>query len=62
MYVEKEVVAQQLVNTLDIQMAFAIKRMNLAEVWDQTMEFLSKIFFLQSNQLLKKTGILPSLP
>lgn len=61
MYVKKEVVAQQLVNILGMQMTFAIKPVNLAEVWDQIMEFLSKTFFLQSNQLLKKAAILPSL-
>lgn len=44
MYAEKEFVAQQLVNTLGIQMTFTIKPVNLDEVWDQIMEFLSKIF------------------
>lgn len=54
MYAEKEFVAQQLVNTPGIQMTFTIKPVNLDEVWDQIMEFLSKIFFFSVKSATEK--------
>lgn len=60
MYAEKENVAQQLVSTPDlgIQITFTICFVNLAEIWDQTMDCVSMLICLQSNQLLKEKGIL----
>lgn len=59
-HAEKGNVAQQLVNTPDlgIQITFTIRSVNLAEVWDQIMECVSMLIFLQANQLLKEKGIL----
>lgn len=49
MYAEKENIAQILVNTpyLGIQITFIIRSVNLAEVWDQVMECVPRLFFSQ---------------
>lgn len=59
-FMHAENVAQQLVDTpyLGIQITCTIRSVNLPEVWDQIIECISVLIYLQSKQPLKEKGIL----